>query len=158
MHGDIISGMESTMTTFLQRVDISGRWDNYESREDNITVSAGDFTITELHAGYSYSRLKSIFQVVNFLKVKRYLDRNNLLYSFLYEVEAGIRKYFPKENLRLELYEDPEGEMEDELAIYILTHDKPHVALNKLNKFDCECRTKKMDQYENLVTINIEYL
>lgn len=80
------------------------------------------------------------------------------MYDALFEIEAVIRKYFPEENLRLDLYEDPEGEMEDELAIYIATCDEPHAALDKLDKFDRKYWIEKIDQYGNFITVNVEYL
>ena len=158
MHSDILLGRENTKTTTLPKVDNAGRWSNYESSKKDITVSLGNFAITELHAGYSYSQLQSFFQIVNFLVIRRFISQNKFVYNALLEIKEVIKKYFPEEDLRLELYEDPEGEMENELAIYILTCNEPHTALYKLDQFDREYWVEKIDQYENFITVNIEYL
>ena len=158
MHSNILMETEGIKVTLLPRIDNSGKWSTYVSSEKDITVCADDFGITELHAGYTYSHLKSIFHVTNFLAIEQYLDQNTFLCNVVFEVETAIRKYFSEENLRLELYKDPEGEMSDELAIYILTRKEPHIALDKLEEFDCEYWIEKANQWDNFISVNLEYL
>ena len=158
MHSNILMETEGIKVTLLPRIANSGKWSTYVSSEKDITVCAGDFGITELHAGYPYSHLKSIFHVINFLAIEQYLDQNKFLYNVLFEIEAAIRKCFSEENLRLELYEDPEGEMEDQLAISIMTYDEPQVALAKLGEFDKDFWLNKIDQFGEFVSVNLRYL
>ena len=131
--------------------------ENFDIR-GTTTFSVGNLFVKELRAGYPYSHLHSAFQVSDFQSVVRFINRNKFLYDVLREIEAAIRKYFPCEILRLDIYGDPEGEMKDELAIFILTSDEPHIALDKLDKFDSEYWIEKVDQYEKFVTVNVEYL
>lgn len=158
MHSDIHTKTKSIATVTLPQKGDMREWSNYRSSESKVTVSLGDFTVSILLVRYPYPRLQSLFQVANPSSVTSFMGQHPLLYNSLVEVEAAIRNYFPDETLRLNLYEDPEGEMDNELAIYVLTQKEPYVALDKLDTFDNEFWSGRTDSYKNLITINVEYL
>ena len=133
------------------------RWDDYIGSKRDITISLGNFSITKLHTGHPYWQLRTLFHIEDFLSVTKFISQNPTLYSTLLEIEEAIRMHFPEEKLRLALYADPEGEMNDELAIYILTKDEPRTALAKLDEFDNNFWLDKIDQYGGLVLVNLRY-
>lgn len=137
--------------------DVFGNQIGFKTEPKDISVSFGSFTVNSFYAGYSFSKLLQIYSVSNFEEVSTFISQNEFLETALFEIEHAIRDKFPQEKLRLEFYEDAEGELSDELAVFIVTNEEPAVALSKLDLFDQDFWLKNMDKYENFVTVNLEY-
>lgn len=129
----------------------------FKTEPKDISVSLGSFNVNSFYAGYPFSKLLQIYSVSNFKEISIFISENKFLETALLEIENAIRDEFPCEELRLEFYEDAEGELSDELAIFIITNEEPAVALAKLDLFDESFWSKNMDKYEDFVTVNLEY-
>ncbi|MEQ8172394.1 MAG: hypothetical protein ABRQ38_26160, partial [Candidatus Eremiobacterota bacterium] len=83
-------------------------------------------------------KYKDIYKFREEDKVEEYISKNMFLINNLEEIALNIRKYFPAEELILEVFEDPEGIEEDRLMLYISTTLNPREAIEKLILFDKE--------------------
>ena len=59
--------------------------------------------------------------------------------------------------IRLEVYPDPEGERDLELALIVETSEKPAVALEKLSEFDERFWIDRIDEVADHLSVHIEY-
>ncbi len=116
-----------------------------------------DVTIDSLYVGYPYMRLLELFQVRDSHSIISFINKHFFLNDYLLEIYKAIRNSFPEENLRIDLYDDPEGQMSSELAIYIQSTDSPGSALEKLDSFDNDFWIDRIDKYEGYISVNIEY-
>ena len=158
MHNDILVQSEDFNAILLPKENGIKNWESYEDQRNDFTSSSQNLNITGLYAGYPYSQLQRLFKIVDFSSIINFISQNPSLYNTLLETVETIRKYFFEEELWLEKYEDPEGEMDSELSINILTYNEPAIALNKLEKFDTEYWSGVVNQHKNMLSINIEYL
>ena len=84
------------------------------------------------------------------LKIIKFLKENKNLSSFLTtEAYDKIRKYFPNEELILDVLTDPESD-DQIMVLYINTKLKPQEALKKLKELDENWWLGKASRYNNL--------
>ena len=59
--------------------------------------------------------------------------------------------------IRLEVYPDPEGERDLELALIVETSEEPAVALEKLSEFDERFWIDHIDEVADHLSVHLEY-
>jgi len=89
--------------------------------------------------------------------IARYIKQHPHIYFVLDAAPVHIGKHFPDAELRLELYQDPGGEMSDEVAIYIRTRLEPSEALDRLAELDESWWFESAAFSGDQVSLNLEY-
>ncbi|MEA5553032.1 hypothetical protein VB713_18975 [Anabaena cylindrica UHCC 0172] len=77
------------------------------------------------------------FYTIENINVRRFLQKHSNLIDVILEAHPQIRKYFPTEKLRLQLYVDPESPQWEKLVLSICASpESVDESLNQLNEFD----------------------
>lgn len=69
-----------------------------------------------------------------------------------------LRKYFPSERFALEPIKDPEEEIPDQLAVYVITARKPEDALLRLDQFDEDWWVREASKAQGRLMVNLEFI
>ena len=97
------------------------------------------------------------FAVLREGEIRAFIKKHPHLYFFLDSAPVHIEEYFPDSELRLELYRDPEGQMSDEVAIYISTDLAPDEALDRLSELDRTWWLEAAQFSGEHASLNLEY-
>jgi hypothetical protein len=90
--------------------------------------------------------------------VSNFIQEHQELVSLLNEAYQEIKKYFPSEDLRLELVSDPEIAEDQQLFIYVLTSLSATDALKKLDEFDGQWWLERIDRANGLLNFNLGFV
>lgn len=104
------------------------------------------------------SRLKRKYTVANFSKLLKFLSNNQSLFELLFEAHGEIKKYFPLEEIVLEVVLDPEIDSHEGIFAYILTSLPVAEALRKLDEFDEEWFLNQLDRTNGLFNFNLRFV
>jgi hypothetical protein len=87
-----------------------------------------------------------------------FLQAHQELASLLNEAYQELRKYFPSEDLKLELVSDPEIAGDQQLFVYIFTALLVTDALNKFDEFDEQWWLDRIDRANGLLNFNLRFI
>jgi hypothetical protein len=87
-----------------------------------------------------------------------FLQEHQELFVLLKEASKEIRKYFPSEDLKLELVSDPEIVQDRQLFVYIFTSLSVTDALNKFDEFDEQWWLDRIDRANGLLNFNLRFV
>lgn len=137
---------------FDEITDISlttGRWNfHYE----------GSFEVSSFEAGLPFKNLNKVFTIPLKEELYQYMYEKGIPEFVITSIGGLIKESFTEEELRLSIYLDPEGEMENQFQIEILTNKPPREALDLFNEFEDKYFDMISDDYLDLFLISIEYL
>jgi hypothetical protein len=87
-----------------------------------------------------------------------FLQEHQELVALLNESYKEIRKYFPSEDLKLELVSDREIAEDRQLFVYINTSLSVTDALKKLDEFDKKWWLERIDRANGLLNFNLQFV
>jgi len=125
-------------------------------REESVVSDGGLFAISRFFVGQGLRCLNLPLETPDIEGVIDYLYRNpeaNWMVELTFE---ALRDFF-SEPVRLEVYPDPEGERERELALFVETTDESGEALRKLDEFDAAFWLGHVEQFGHYLSVHIDY-
>lgn len=87
-----------------------------------------------------------------------FLQEHQELVALLNESYNEIRKYFPSEDLKLQLVSDREIAEDQQLFVYINTSTSVVDALKKLDEFDNHWWLERIDMVNGLLNFNLRFV
>jgi hypothetical protein len=87
-----------------------------------------------------------------------FIQEHQELVALLNESYKEIRKYFPTENLKLELVSDREIAEDQQLFVYVCTSMSVTDALQKLDEFDQRWWLERIDRANGLLNFNLRFV
>lgn len=107
---------------------------------------------------YGLSEISRHYTIDNFVDILRFLRKHQNLVAVLLEAYHQLRKYFPLEKLRLQLYIDPESSQWEYLIISICASpDLVDEALDQLDKFENNWWSDASFGVAKNICINLEF-
>lgn len=128
-----------------------------ESEQDESVISGkASFAISRIFVGQSIRCLNLPLKTRDIDGLVNYLSRSpeaNRMVELTFE---ALRHFF-QEPIRLEVYRDPEGEREPELALFVETTDRPKRALQRLDEFDEAFWLHHVEQFGRHLSVHMDY-
>lgn len=105
-----------------------------------------------------FEKITSIYDAINKDEVVRYINSNQQLIPFLFEVRQAINEYFPwKKKSKIAFTKDPDVEGISKLFIYIPYEGNVKEAYEKFKRFKKEWFLERYKKIKGLINVDLEY-
>jgi hypothetical protein len=95
------------------------------------------------------------FEIADEEGVLEFLERYPSVPPLLLETREAVRRFFGEDQVRLDVFRDPECPEDEKLLVNVLLHAGPREALELLDRFDDEWWTKRRQGLEVPILVSL---